>query len=331
MSCEIPGNREEAQMVKWSVDAAEIQWMTERLANFWEPRLVAIAPSGFPVYGRLLHPAYTEEETLVRWADVAMLNGVPMSATSDFAHLALPSRCPPGGRPWRGEPPRCGTLEKIQAEHLVDVLRSYTATPDVVMFALWDGLGWDVAMRLDSNHRAVPVPDPVPAAARRGSRLRVPGRDYLVYRGRLEDALYWLPTYDQTPHYWWPQDHAWAVASDVDLPWSIVAGSPDLVSRLAIDAVLEVVPLAVDAVRDPEPAWLRAAVAQAAQDLLRVRAATIDTVRGPVPFRLDERGWRLECGRTSRRRLFAEGVPQPYEEQLSSAILSLLMDALHLY
>lgn len=317
--------------MEWSVDASEIQWMTERLANFWEPRLVAIAPSGFPAYGRLLHPAYTEGGSLVRWADVAMRNGLPMTATSDFAHLALPSRCPPGGRPWRGEPPRCGTLEKLQAERLVNVLRSYTTTPDGVTFALWDGLGWDTAMRLDSDHRAVPMPDPVPAAARHGSRLRVPGRDYLVYRGRLEDALYWLPTYDQTPHYWWPRDHAWAVASDVDLPWSIVAGAPALIEQLAVEAVLEVVPLTIEASLDQDPAWWQGMVTEAVHELMRTGTATIETVLGAVVFHLDDTGQWLACGQIAGMRLRLATTSAAWEEQVSSAVRVLLIDALHLY
>lgn len=252
----------------WTFDAAEVQWMTERLTHFWDRRLVAIAPIGFPAYGRVFHPAYAEDGTPVRWATVAAHHGLSMTATSAFDQLLLPHHLPRGRDAWRGNPPHLGTLDTPQAERLIQILRCYTKTPDAITFALWDGLGWDGTVRVRPGLPPEPVPDPIPPTVRRGPRMRIPGRDYLVYRGHLEDALHWIPTHDQTPHYWWPQDHAWAVAGDVDLPWSIVAGSADLMAQLATDPILEVLPIHVDAVIDPDPSWLNDAIAQAVDELL---------------------------------------------------------------
>lgn len=149
-------------MVDWALDVGEVEWMTERLANFWDPPLAATAPTGFPAYGRLLHPARSREGRWVRWADVAAHNGVAMSATSDFRHIAMPQRVLRDGEVWAGNPPRIGRLNSDQAEHLVDVLRSYTTTPHAVSFALWDGLGWDHATLYRPGQPPAPAPDPIP-------------------------------------------------------------------------------------------------------------------------------------------------------------------------
>ncbi len=320
------------EMVDWVFDAGEVEWMTERLANFWDRRLVAIAPAGFPVYGRLLHPAQAKDGTWVRWADVAAHNGVAMLATSDFSHIAMPQSVLREEEAWAGDPPEIGTLNSDQAEHLVDVLRSYTTTPNAVSFALWDGLGWDHATLYRPGHPSALAPDPIPPSVRNGPRMRIPGRDYIVYRGSIEEALMWMPSQHQTPHYWWPKDHAWAVAGDVDLPWSIVAGGSDLIGRLVHDTVVEVVPITESDTLDPRPAWLTAAIEQAVQDLIHHRITVIDTPRGAVSFCISESGVWLESGRGSRIRLHPErGARRTLEDQLLAHLSAALLSELNLY
>ena len=167
-------------MVDWTFNTVEVGWMTERLANFWDCRLASFAPVGFPACGRLLHPAHSEDGQWVRWAEVAAHNGLPMAATRDFSHLALPQSIPNGGTLWMGDPPETGTLEWAQAEHLIDVLTPYTDTPDAVNFALWDGLGSDHATLVTPGYPSEPALDPIPPAIRLGPRMRIFGRDYSV-------------------------------------------------------------------------------------------------------------------------------------------------------
>ncbi|PSR20550.1 MAG: hypothetical protein C7B45_14500 [Sulfobacillus acidophilus] len=318
-------------MIDWTFDTEEVNWMTEQLIRFWDRRLASIAPVGFPRYGRLLHPARANDGTPVRWATVAAHNGLPMTATSDFSYLALPQHMPEGGVPWVGDPPTIGTLDSPQAEHLIDVLTSYTKRPDAVRFALWDGLGWDRTTLVRLGQAPTSTPDPIPPAVRDGPRMRIPGRDYFVYGGHIEEALRWMPSQHQTPHYWWPKDHAWVVAGDVDLPWSIIAGSRELVDRLLHDPLLEVVPIAEDDVLDPQPAWLTAAIQQAVRDLINHRTAVIETTRGAVSFHISDGGLWLESGRGSRTHLHPEDIHRSLKDQLSAGVSTALMSQLNLY
>lgn len=320
-------------MVDWTFDTTEIEWLRERLATFWEPWLVSIAPTGFSAYGRILHPAQDEDGTSVRWATVADRNGVPLTATSDFSYIALPQHMPQTGALWMGDPPQPGRLDRMQAEHLVEVLRSYTTTPNAVSFALWDGLGWDGATLLvRPGYPPEPAPDVIPPDVRHGPRMRIPGRDYIVYRGGMEDALMWMPSKHQTPHYWWPKDHAWAIAGDVDLPWSVVAGSRELIDRLVHDSALEVVPICEKDVLDSQPAWMAVAIETAVHQLIHHRAASIDTLRGTISFRISASGVWLEWGRGSKTRLYPEAsARRTLVDQLVDHLAAALLNELHLY
>jgi hypothetical protein len=80
----------------------------------------------------------------------------------------------------------------------------------------------------------VPVPDPIPAAVRQGSKVYLADHDYLLYAGPVEAvaAMAPMPDMDQTPCLWWPDDRAWCVASTIDLPWTYVGGPAGLIERI---------------------------------------------------------------------------------------------------
>src|SRR5699024_12624354 len=44
---------------------------------------------------------------------------------------------------------------------------------------------------------------------RRGPRLELPERAYVLYRGDLAAALAFMDSEQQTPNLWWPADRAW--------------------------------------------------------------------------------------------------------------------------
>jgi len=74
----------------------------------------------------------------------------------------------------------------------------------------------------------------------------LPFRDYILFEGPVEAAteLGWnmlgRGLIAQSPNLFWPEDHAWCVASEVDLFCTLVAGSNALAESLIADPRLEV-------------------------------------------------------------------------------------------
>ena len=81
-----------------------------------------------------------------------------------------------------------------------------------------------------------------------GPRVSIPARDYLLFRGPLSQAGQWgaaelrpgHPRLLNSPNLMWPADHSWFVASEIDLPWTGVGGSAQLIQDLMADKGLDV-------------------------------------------------------------------------------------------
>jgi hypothetical protein len=58
--------------------------------------------------------------------------------------------------------------------------------------------------------------------------VRLPNRDYLLFRGSIARAAGW----QDGPNLWWPVDRAWCVASEIDLLHTYVGGSKELIADL---------------------------------------------------------------------------------------------------
>jgi hypothetical protein len=196
-----------------SAEVAAADWLGPRLRPFGSA-VAAVVPDGFPAYARLEHRAD-------RIGD---------------------------------EPPE-GTLPPAQLQALTAILGRHTATPGACWFCLWDGYGWlhgspAVGLLVSRRGRSTrrgnappvpPVPPALPPEVLGGPRVRLPARDYLLFTGPLEAALalgwdgpgeWFLP---QSPNLFWPEDHAWCVASEIDLPYTLVAGPAALVGALVAD------------------------------------------------------------------------------------------------
>jgi hypothetical protein len=76
-------------------------------------------------------------------------------------------------------------------------------------------------------------------------RVSLPGRDYLLFEGPLEGAtdFGWYLTREhfvpQSPNLFWPADHGWCVASEIDLYCTLVGGSHALADSLMANRALE--------------------------------------------------------------------------------------------
>lgn len=138
---------------------------------------------------------------------------------------------------------REGVLPEETAAAMVAVLVRHTTTPDVCWMALWHGYGTvdsdpkprSLAQFTATASGAAP-PEPAevrylripPQRPRSTPRLRLPQRDYVLYTGSPRLVPGWL----DGPNLWWPDDRAWCVASEIDLPWTYVGGSEALISEL---------------------------------------------------------------------------------------------------
>jgi hypothetical protein len=76
-----------------------------------------------------------------------------------------------------------------------------------------------------------------------------PARQYLLFRGPLEEIGHWgarelttgSPKDDElpAPHLLWPGDHRWFVATDVDSDFTWVGGSEELIDAVIGDPKLK--------------------------------------------------------------------------------------------
>lgn len=133
--------------------------------------------------------------------------------------------------PWSADGEDGGLTADLAAA-LVDVLGGTTGTPDDVCFAVWEGWGSiDPGWWPDAAH--VPLEN-------RGSFL---------LRGPLAGLAASLdPMFGQRgAQLWWPTDLAWVAASEIDLPWTVIAGRPETIAALRSDPRLEVVATTHDA------------------------------------------------------------------------------------
>lgn len=279
--------------VAWSDDVCQADWIRERLAD---SGVGSVVPVGFPAYARLLHPVRSgpPEDRIVRWAEVAAWSGRPLRPDSEFHSIAFPVDAKLDPRPWRGQGPINGTLDGHDAAELVAILRSHSTTPDTCWFCLWEGRGWMTGVvayaTTDAHVSPTTVPSPIPESVLTGPRVQLPDRGYLLFSGPVEAGLAFVDSEDQTANLFWPSDHSWCVASEIDLSSTYVGGSRDLVDQLLASDGLEALPAEVTApILGIEP-WIEEEAARAAQTLLSSGTTTIRTTAGTVEASLTHYG-----------------------------------------
>jgi hypothetical protein len=172
-----------------------------------------------------------------------------MHRLAQFHAISRPAvSTPTGPAPWDGEDPPEGNLPAELLRILCATLVQHTSTPSSCWFCLWDGYGWlhgSPSVAIMSSHGSIPVPPAFPAEVLEGPRVRLPSRDYLLFTAPLTAApqLGWTDPYGfffpQSPNLFWPTDHTWCVASEIDLFCTLVAGSEALAQALMDDRRLE--------------------------------------------------------------------------------------------
>jgi hypothetical protein len=234
-------------------------WIAPRLRGFGG-RVHCIVPDGFGAYARILHPAYDEGANPVTWAEVCRSTGRIAHPLMQWNSVAGVTRhTSVEGRwmwrrevswqtaEWPGSPPMTGDLPPDTLSAVLDVLAGVTEAAADCYHALWDGWGWlhpgawSFLTASDDGFRApTPLgPAGLDAEVVAGPKLRLPGRDYLLFRGPLRAALRtghqvtadWFSP--QSPNLLWPDDRSWCLATEIDVDSTLVGGSPEL-----IDAIL---------------------------------------------------------------------------------------------
>jgi hypothetical protein len=124
-------------------------------------------------------------------------------------------------------------------------LAGRTKTPGDCVHALWDGAVSDMR-----GHPARGNPGWFPASVLSGPKVRIPNREYLLFRGRLDDVgRSGGATEPATgssrdeelpgPHLLWPADRRWFVATEVDSDFTWVGGSQGLIDAVITDPTLD--------------------------------------------------------------------------------------------
>ena len=222
--------------VEFSEDVSEARWVEESFSAFGTLR--SLLPDGFAAYARIFHPAYLnkDEERPIRWSTVASWTGRTVHPLMQFERIAGLSEDPHDmykDPPW-GSLPKHGSIPERECRTLVEVLRCFTSTPDSCYFCLWEGFG-NIDTRL---YKA-------------SSRVRAPGRDYLLFRGPIDAIMAFItrdgPFWGHSPSIWWPEDRAWCVARDIDLFDTYVGGSRECIEAVLSNPDLEALPTTIDA------------------------------------------------------------------------------------
>lgn len=226
-------------------------WIGERLHPFNAHDVGSVVPTGFAAYARILHPASTRERE-VRWAEVAAWSGRVIHPEVQF-HALVPSPTPDrvGSEPFT-YPPRDGVLPASQVRALAELLSRHTSTSARCWFCLWHGYGYfneggiaelrsyrnSLAGRFARwRHEHVRVSLRRARARPLLGRLVVPNpqRSYLLFAGSVNQA----PGWQDGPNIWWPDDRAWCVASEIDLAYTYVGGSKELIEEIVEHPALE--------------------------------------------------------------------------------------------
>jgi len=229
-------------------DLVPAQWVHDALPDFGNLLVGSIIPGEYPAYARILHPAFDDNGEHVPWRVIAERHGVELLALShwedidpDFAGSSPPA-------------PEEGTLAREPLTALLSLLANTTTTPDDCWFAVWHGYGDFYAQSstvlyasTDANF-SPPEPDPLPRLdVSTLPTLHTPHREYYVFRGALTQVFEVQRAGRRSPDWasgtgpnlWWPNDRAWFVASEIDLPSTYVGGSHLLIDTILDDPALE--------------------------------------------------------------------------------------------
>lgn len=209
-----------------STRVSEADWYGAGLVGWGT--VESVIPRGFAAYARILHPPSGPAGERVRWSDVAHWTGTVLHPLAQFSALA--GRWEYGQRDgvgWPGDYPLVGCLDLVQLRLLCEILALHTSTPSSCWLTVWAGFG-DLPEKWNRTAPQVLQPD----------------REYYIFERPLDEVVEFSRQVESSPNQWWPQDHAWCVASEIDFDSTLVAGSQDLVTEVVAHAGIEALQVA---------------------------------------------------------------------------------------
>ena len=216
------------ERIQWTKDVSAASWIGPRLHPFNQDT-GSVVPEGFEAYCRVFHPdgPIYPDGSFRSWAEIARNNERIAHPNMQFHMINRPKGSPVPDPLGEGSGPAEGCLLPRERQRLLELLRPETETPDRCWFCIWEGYG----------HIEVPWP-----------MVRLPARNYGLYSGPIDLAMAPLdvPWDTQSPNLWWPDDHAWIVATEIDYAWSYVGGTHHLIDSVVSDDLLEAMPVHLD-------------------------------------------------------------------------------------
>lgn len=244
-------------------DVAAAAWLAETTLEHGEAH--SFIPACFAAYAQILHPAETPAEEPVTWRAIADWLEIPLLPGAWFQDLdELAEQRAQGDRPWTQEP-MLGDIPDAILGRLTPVLIHHTSSRHG-WFCLW--AGWGSLTGSMSMSVSWPVDNPPPPGTPslfhaepalgpeivKGPKVHLPTRDYFLFEGPIDAAgelgaeVSWRPggkhTFErQTPSLWWPDDHAWCAANEIEASFTCIGGTRELIDELLEHPDLEVLEL----------------------------------------------------------------------------------------
>lgn len=211
--------------------------------------VAAVVPDGFEAYARILHPVHDGDSTMT-WAAACAESGATPHAAMQWTSIT------PARLVQRASPDH-GSLDHASLTALVSHLR---AEGDIT-YAFWEGWG-------DLNGGAVSFgwaedgtswSNDIPALSPFGDLdfpgLGLPARGYVLFRGPLAPVVdlrgdaprdedgFVRGGWARSASLFWPDDHAWCVATEVDFDSTLIGGTQELIAAILADERLEAWPI----------------------------------------------------------------------------------------
>lgn len=221
-------------MYRAALDARPADWVVASLRTFGKS-VLSVLPAGFAEYVRVFHPGRRgtgSDRAALGWAEIARANGRKMHAAAQFPLITGTGPFVSAGQPGVfDEAPARGNLPCDLLDSLASALALYTTTPGACYFAMWEGWGG------------------LPADMESAPTFSVPGRTYHLLTGSVEavrELVRWDWRWDRSPSLWWPEDHAWCFATDVDSMTTYIGTDHRCAQQLLSLSGVEAAPVSPD-------------------------------------------------------------------------------------